>query len=243
MSGVHPPHLADLKKRIENKGVPVEVVEDRKVNYAEVSPVEAASTATRLADVMGTPEGVPVKHTQIDAEIRHEEVTPATHLDPGFAWFFMGFAYTLIPGLDRSLFEVWQTAGGKTVPVKVHRATSHIAEIQGAHFEMNSWDWLVHGIPLEHAANFKAFVESYRFKHVPGGTASAEITRPGEQLIRINWLDVKIANPLSRPGAPRYGVDVTFALPINETTSKVLYLTPQLRMALPRPVFALQVVQ
>lgn len=240
MSGINPPPLADLKKKIEAQGVPVTIKDAKDVIAETVDPAVAAASAVRLADVMATPSDVPVKHTQIDAEKRHEEVTPATVLDPDFAWFFLGFAYTLIPGLDRSLIEVYQAAGGKTIPVRTHRATAHIAEVNKANFAANPWAWLIQGIPREHADPFREFVASYRFKAVPGGTASAEVTHVDEQLWRVDWIQLRIGDTQTPAGVGRRGVDVSFALPANETTKRGLQLIAAPGLMLRAPMFAVQ---
>lgn len=242
MSGINPPPLADLKQRIEAQGVPVEVVDHTKVpSLPPVSPQESAAHADRMGQVMETPEGVPVKHTQIDAEKRHEEVTDATSLSQDFSWFFLGFAYALIPGLDRSLIEVYQAASGKTIPVRTHKARrDHIVDVHGANFAVNPWAWLIQGIPLEHTEPFKAFVASYRFKALPGGTASAEIQSPGEQLWLLDWVTFRIADPVLPAGTLNRAVEVTFALPINTTTGRGMHLAAAPGLLLRRPVFSVR---
>ena len=240
MSGINPSPLEDLKRRVEAQGVPVDIrrPEDTQT-VPDATPAQIVASSKQLDAITEVPEGVPVRHTQIDAERRHEEVTPASTLDSSFAWFFLGFAYTLIPGLDRSLIEVYQAAGNITIPVRTHRATEHIADVNKANFSANPWAWLIQGIPREHAEAFKAFVASYRFKSLPGGTASAELTRPDEQVWCIDWISFRIADPLTPTGTARRGVDVTFALPANTTTARGLRLRGQPGLLLRRrPSFA-----
>ena len=254
MPGIDPPHLAGLKAKAEAAGVPVTVKPAAELNAPDHAPEVLGASVQSLDDIMRDPEGEPVRHTKIDAEQRHEEVTPAAGLDPSYAWFFMGFAYTLIPGLDRSLFEVYQAAGNTTVPVRTHRAAvAHIADVvrpdpdsrdpdptrrvKPVSFHANPWAWLIQGIPLDHVDTFKAFVASYRFKALPGGTASAELTRPGEQLWLIDWIQFRIADPMTPAGLPSRGVDVHFALPVNETTKRGLQLQNAPGLLLRRPGF------
>lgn len=240
MPGIPAPPLADLKQRIEAQGVPVEI-RDAAEPVAPLSPQEARAAVTHLDTVMETPEGVPVKHTQIDAEKRHEDVTDVTSLNLDFSWFFLGFAYALIPGLDRSLLEVYQAASGKTIPVRTHRARrDHIVDVTGASFAENPWAWLIQGIPREHTEPFKAFVASYRFKALPGGTASAEVQAPGEQIWLVDWINFRIADPVLPVGTLSRAVDVTFALPANETTGRGMQLATPPGLLLRRPVFAVR---
>lgn len=240
MPGVDPPKLADLKTKAESLGIPVTVKPAHELNTPDHTPEVLGASAKTLDDVMRDPEGEPVRHTKIDAEQRHEEVTPAAGLDSSYAWFFLGFAYALIPGLDRSLIEVYQAAGGITVPVRTHRATAHIADVAKAHFEKNPWAWLIQGVPMEHAETFKAFVASYRFKWLPGGTASAEVTRPDEQIWLVDWITLRIADPCTPAGMPTRGVEVHFALPVNETTKRGLQIQAAPGLLLRRPSFAVQ---
>ena len=242
MSGIPAPPLADLKRRIEAQGVPVTVKDANAVpDEVPAGPLESAAAAAHMDRVMEAPEGVPVKHTQIDAEKRHEEVTDAAALSQDFSWFFLGFAYALIPGLDRSLIEVYQAASGKTIPVRTHRARrDHIVDVKGANFAGNPWAWLIQGIPLEHAEPFKAFVASYRFKALPGGTASAEVQSPGEQLWLVDWINFRIADPVIPAGTLTRAVDVTFALPVNATTGRGMHLAAAPGLLLRRPVFAVR---
>src|SRR5690348_9484616 len=86
--------------------------------------------------VLHDPVGVPVHHTTIDAEERHENPEPTSGLAPGYTWFCLGLAYCLIR-IDRSLFEVFQAAKNKTLPVRTHRADQAISAVNGSNYELN----------------------------------------------------------------------------------------------------------
>ena len=120
--------------------------------------------------------------------------------------------YTLIKGVDRSLFEVFRAAGGNP-HTQTHQADFPLMEVAGARYENNPWSGIVQGIPHHLSAKFEAFVSSYRFKK-----GSPEIHDPANDVVwRVDWQPTRIADPFS---SARVGVLVKIAMPVNLTTGR-----------------------
>jgi hypothetical protein len=214
--------LSRYLERLQTAGIPAEVkaAEDIGATVDATGSVSVDTLAAHLAD----PEDTPIHHGEVRAAKRYEEVTSAGSLDADFAWFVMGLAYTLIPGLDRSLIEVYQAAGDLTIPVRTHRAEAPILAVRGAAFERNPWAYVVQGIPAEHAGKFRGFVGSYHFQQ----------TAPAEAVWRLGWETLRVKDPLRDDVR---GVEVSFALPHNTTTGRRVALVQAPGLMLLPPVF------
>ncbi len=177
----------------------------------------------RIKQVISDPVGVPVHHTTVDAEKRHETPTSASELASEFKWFYLGFAYCLIK-VDRSLLEVFQSAANKTIPVRTHKSPTPIVKVQGADFAKNPWAYIIQGIPANLAQTFADFVASYQFNR----------TDTGDKW-RCTFQDVRIADPFFT--TYKRGVDVMVALPVNTSAKRRFNLISEPSLFLETPVF------
>ncbi len=186
---------------------------------SEFDPAELS----RIRQVIADPAGQPVHHTTIDVDKRYEIPTSATELDPTYRWFFLGFAYCLIK-IDRSLFEVFQAAAGRSIPIKTHRAEQPIGLVRGADFARNQWAYFIQGIPGSVADTFIDFVASYEFKRADT-----------KERWCCNFKEVRIADPLVLTA--KRGVPVMFALPSNLSRLRRLDLLGGQSLLLETPTF------
>ncbi len=176
--------------------------------------------------MIADPVGVPVHHTKIEAAKRYETVEPATSLSEEFSWFFLGLAYCVIK-IDRSLFEVYQSAGGISVPIKSHRADHPIASVQGAdEFDRNPWSGTIQGISHFHARPFMDFISSYEFARKDTGDNW-----------RCTFQQVRITDPLVT--GEKRPVDCWFALPVNLTKKRYVRLNNTPGIFLSKPIFGM----
>lgn len=211
--------------RLSGAGIPAAVRPPEELEVV-VDPDEALKSAEALLRHTEDPEDTPVHHGEITAERRHEEPTPATSLDPDWAWFFLGLAYSLI-GVDRSLFEVYQAAGDFTIPVRTHRSDEPLIAIKGVDFRNNPWAYIIQGIPHDHAVRFRQFAESYRFQS-PAGVWC------------VRHVDTRIADPFK---TPRVGADIAVAAPLNLQTGRGIGIVTPAGLALQTPVFGVGQLQ
>lgn len=177
----------------------------------------------QIQRVISDPVGQPVHRTQIDAEKRHEEATPAYELSSEYQWYYLGFAYCLIK-VDRSLFEVFQAAGDLSIPVKTHRSDKPLVQVAGADFAKNPWAYIIQGIPVSIAPTFTDFVASYQFRKIDTGDSWC-----------CHFQPVRIADPFFQ--GFRRGVDVMVALPANLTKKRRFCLLSEQTLLLETPTF------
>lgn len=177
-----------------------------------------------LRRVVAAPVDTPVHHTKIDAERRHEEVAPAASLDPAFAWFYLGFAYALVPGLDRSLLEVYQAAGDRTIEVRTHRSEQPIVAVAGADFSRNPWAYLIQGVPQAERFQLIDFIASYRFRSAKGDYC-------------LDFKDVRCADPLYAQA--KLPMTIAFALPRNLQKDRRLVMMREPGVMLTTPMFGI----
>jgi hypothetical protein len=177
----------------------------------------------RIKQVIADPAGVPLHHTKIDAEKRHETPTSTAQLSEEFKWFYLGFAYCLIK-VDRSLLEIFQSAASKTIPIRTHKAPNPIVRVQGADFGKNPWAYIIQGIPRPLAQQFADFIASYQFNRPDTGEHWC-----------CDFKEVRIADPFFT--TYRRGVDIMVALPANLTKKRRFRLVSEPSLLLEPPVF------
>lgn len=215
-------------------GTPVTVVPASAFPEVRVTPAEVKASLDTADKVLRDPEGVPVHHHPIGGERRHDAPTAATGLDPDFEWFFLGLVYANIAGIDRSLFEIYKAAGDIRLEVRTHRASDSIIDVANSSFHTNPNSGCIQGIPKEHAAPFKEYMASWRFRYsakpglIYGGPEKA-------QLWRVDWAQIYIADPLARTKVP---VLVNVGLPFDLLRSRGFLIVKSPGLALNKALFA-----
>ena len=197
----------------------------------DMTPEEIRASTMKLVRHLEDPEGVPVHHTSIEAEGRNEIAVSCSGLDPDRQWFALGLMYTLIQGIDRSVFEVFRSAGApRGFNVLTHQADKAVLEVEGADFSRNPWSGVLQGIPRDCADKFSAFLASYRFK-----SGSPDILGATDQVWRVDWADVRMADPFRDQLVGTY---VRVALPVNLRTGRGVRLVRGAGLGLAPPGFA-----
>lgn len=178
----------------------------------------------RAKRILADPVGEPVHPTTIQVDRRPEVFTEAAGLDPDYRWFYLGFAMVFInPG--RSLFEVYQMAANRTIPVKSHRATHLAVEFANPAYHVNPLAPVFQGIPEPEAAAFVDYIASYQFVRKQTG-----------QSFCIDFVDVRMADPLQEA---RRGVTIGFGLPRNLQNGRRVAMLREAGVLLNTPLFGM----
>jgi hypothetical protein len=190
----------------------------------------------RIKQVNADPVGIPLHHTKIDAEQCFEDTTTTVlGLDGSRSWMFLGFAYALIRGLDRSLFELYAAAGGVTLDVVTVQLDKPVCGLTDA-FNQNPWAYKVQGVPQALGSSIIDFLSSYRF-HLRAQEDSRRKMNP-ELNYCLNWTQLRVADP-TVPGEKR-PVSIWFALPVNLTAKRAVVLDEGPGLFLNPPVFRME---
>lgn len=215
-------------QRLSGAGIPVDIGDPEMVGRIDLDPETSRRGIDKLMRHIDDPDDEPVHHDTIDAEDRKEVATPCRGLDPDHVWYALGLGYCLIPGLDRSLFEVFRAAGAPSFEVLTHVADTPIFEVAGADVSSNPWMHTLQGIPRDLAERFERFVSSYRFK-----TGSPEELGDADMVWRLDWLRFPIKDPFRPPGKSCF---VNAAAPFNLRTSRGIVIKKHPGLFLHAPV-------
>lgn len=171
-----------------------------KIQPTEFSPAEMA----RLRGIGTKPAGIVSGVARMDAEKRFEELEAGQPLSSDYAWFCLGLAYCMVK-IDRSLFEVFQSAGNRSFALKTHRADSALCTVDKASYHTNPWSATVQGLPRNLGQTFADFVSSYEFVRKDTGDTW-----------KVEWLSA----PVHDPFVAGHVVDIHYAMPVNVTKKR-----------------------
>lgn len=131
-------------------------------------------------------------------------------------WYLPGLLYALV-GLDRSVFEMYRAASGKSLRVRCHATQEPLMGLLGSSLKSsNPWFYTIQGIPHGDAPGFEAYLASFVFR-APGGTWTA------------SWGAGEVVDPF---WSGNRWVPVRVALPRNQGTGRTFRVAPVNRVFL-----------
>ena len=185
----------------------------------------------RLLKTNADKVGTPVHHSEIDVDDRFEDTSVVVRgLEPNRTWIFLGFVYSLIPGIQHSLFERYNASvkvGEPTVDVKTVQLENPICYISEG-FRTNPWAYKVQGIRQSFSQRVIDFMASFRFHR------NAEDGFP-EVDYRIDFEEVRMADPTITDS--KRAVSVFFGKPVNLTTKRTVAMLEAPGLLLRPPKF------
>lgn len=171
----------------------------------KIQPTEfSVAEMTRLQGISAKPAGIISGSAKMDADKRFEEIEPGRPLSSDYAWFCLGLAYCMVK-IDRSLMEVFQSAGNQTFQLRTYRADTALCVVDKAAYHTNPWSATIQGLPRNLGQKFADFVSTYEF-----------IRKDTGDHWNVRWLSTQIRDPFMNG----HLVDVHYAMPVNITKKR-----------------------